>query len=221
MYRRKEIHKLTQKNTIKNDVTIEVFNAISHGIGTLLSIAGLVLLIITAVHRGGAMRIVTFTILGSVMVLFYLSSTLFHSLIFTKAKPVFQRLDHCFIYILIAASYTPFCLVAIKGWLGWTLFGIEWAMAVLGIIYKSIWLKHKSNLSTLIYVIMGWLCIVAFWPLWYHLGNTGFALLFVGGLTYTIGAIIYSFPRRTAHLVWHFFVLAGSAFIYFAVLLFV
>ena len=212
---------MKKERTIHSDLTIEIMNAISHGIGTLLSIAGLVLLIIMAVRRGGALRIVTFTIMGSVMILFYLSSTLFHSLIYTKAKAVFQRLDHCFIYVLIAASYTPFCLVAIKGWLGWTLFGIEWGMAILGIIYKSIWLKHKSNWSTLIYVIMGWLCVVAFWPLWHHLVTVGFSLLVAGGLTYTIGAIIYSFPRKTAHLVWHFFVLAGSAFIYFAVLFFV
>lgn len=205
----------------KSDVTIEVMNAITHGIGAALSIAGLVFLIIMGVHRGGAMRIVTFTIMGSAMVLFYLSSTLFHSLIFTRAKPVFQRLDHSFIYVLIAACYTPFCLVAIKGWLGWTLFGIEWAAAIVGIIYKSIWLKKKSNISTLLYVIMGWLCITAFWPLWHHLGPLGFGLLLAGGLTYTIGAIIYSFPRRTAHLIWHIFVLVASAFIYFAVLFFV
>lgn len=205
----------------KKDLSIEIMNAITHGAGALLSIAGLVFLIIMAVHRGGAMRIVTFTIMGSVMILFYLSSTLFHSLIYTRAKPVFQRLDHCFIYVLIAATYTPFCLVAIRGWLGWTLFGIEWGMAVLGIVYKSIWLKHKSNLSTVIYVIMGWLCIVAFGQLWNHLGPVGFSLLLAGGLTYTIGAIIYSFPRRTAHLVWHLFVLAGSALIYFSVLFFV
>ncbi|WP_295731630.1 hemolysin III family protein [uncultured Limosilactobacillus sp.] len=212
---------MNKEQRVYTDLPIEIMNAISHGIGTLLSIAGLVFLIIMAVHRGGATRIVTFTILGSVMVFFYLSSTLFHSLIYTRAKVVFQRLDHCFIYVLIAASYTPFCLVAIRGWLGWTLFGVEWGMAILGIIYKSIWLKHKSNWSTLIYVIMGWLCIVAFWPLWHHLDTIGFSLLLAGGLTYTIGAIIYSFPRKTAHLVWHFFVLAGSAFIYFAVLFFV
>lgn len=204
----------------KQDIWIEVLNAITHGIGTLLSIAGLVLLIIVAVHRGGALRIVSFTIMGSVMILFYLSSTLFHSLIFTKAKPVFQRLDHSFIYIMIAACYTPFCLVAIRGWLGWTLFGIEWAMAVLGTVYKSIWLSKKSTWSTVIYVIMGWICVIAIWPLWNHLGPTGFSLLFAGGLTYTIGAIIYSFPRRTAHLIWHLFVMVGSAFIYFAALLF-
>lgn len=167
------------------------------------------------------MRIVTLTIMGSAMVLFYLSSTLFHSLIFTRAKPVFQRLDHSFIYVLIAASYTPFCLVAIGGWLGWTLFGIEWAAAVGGIVYKSIWLRNKSTLSTVLYVIMGWLCITAFWPLWHHLGALGFSLLLAGGLTYTIGAIIYSFPRKSAHLVWHIFVLVGSAFIYFAALFFV
>lgn len=211
---------MSQKQS-NHDVSIEVMNAITHGIGVALSITGLVFLIIMGVHRGGAMRIVTFTIMGSAMILFYLSSTLYHSLIFTRAKPVFQRLDHSFIYVLIAASYTPFCLVAIKGWVGWTLFGVEWAAAVAGIVYKSIWLKNKSNWSTLIYVIMGWLCIVAFWPLWNHLGPIGFALLVAGGLTYTIGAIIYSFPRRTAHLIWHIFVLIGSALIYFSALFFV
>lgn len=211
---------MSQKQS-NHDVSIEVMNAITHGIGVALSITGLVFLIIMGVHRGGAMRIVTFTIMGSAMILFYLSSTLYHSLIFTRAKPVFQRLDHSFIYVLIAASYTPFCLVAIKGWVGWTLFGVEWAAAVVGIVYKSIWLKNKSNWSTLIYVIMGWLCIVAFWPLWNHLGPIGFALLVAGGLTYTIGAIIYSFPRRTAHLIWHIFVLIGSALIYFSALFFV
>lgn len=211
---------MSQKQS-NHDVSIEVMNAITHGIGVALSITGLVFLIIMGIHRGGAMRIVTFTIMGSAMILFYLSSTLYHSLIFTRAKPVFQRLDHSFIYVLIAASYTPFCLVAIRGWVGWTLFGIEWAAAVVGIVYKSIWLKNKSNWSTLIYVIMGWLCIVAFWPLWNHLGPIGFALLAAGGLTYTIGAIIYSFPRRTAHLVWHIFVLIGSALIYFSALFFV
>lgn len=213
---------IKQKNNRDSQaIVIEVFNAITHGVGTLLSIAGLVLLIIFAVRRGGAMRITTFTIYGSVMVLFYLTSTLFHSLVFTRAKTVFQRLDHCMIYVLIAASYTPFCLVALHNWIGWTLFGIEWAMAVLGIVYKSIWLSHKSNWSTVIYVIMGWLGILTAFPLWRHLGTIGFTLLLSGGITFTIGAIFYSFPGKYAHLIWHFFVMAGTAFIYFAVLLFV
>ena len=117
---------------------IEIANAITHGVGAALAIAGLVILIVRAAHTGNPMRIVTFSIYGAALVLFFLASTLFHSLIFTRAKRVFQILDHDMIYLVIAASYTPYCLVAIKGWQGWTLFGIIWAMAACGIVYKSI-----------------------------------------------------------------------------------
>ena len=134
----------TSKTDTKT-LLIEIGNAITHGIGTALAIAGLVFLIIRAAHTGSPMRVVTFTVYGSILILFYLSSTLFHALVFTKAKHLFQIFDHCMIYILIAGTYTPYCLVAIRGWEGWTMFGIIWALAVLGVVYKSIWLKHKSN----------------------------------------------------------------------------
>lgn len=204
-----------------SSVAIEVGNAITHGFGAALSIAGLVLLIIQAVHRGGAMRIVTFTIYGSVLILFYLASTLFHSLVFTRAKHVFRIFDHAMIYMLIAATYTPYCLVCIKGWLGWTIFGIEWACAIAGIVYKTIWIDKTNWWSTVIYVIMGWLCIVAFWPLWNRLGPTGFGLLLAGGIVFTMGAVLYSFPGKYTHLIWHVFVLVGTILMYFSVLLFV
>ena len=156
----------TQKETRdRRTLLIEIGNAVTHGIGAGLSIAGLILLIIRAVHTGSPMRIVTFTIYGSALILFYLSSTLFHALIFTRAKRVFQILDHSMIFVLIAATYTPYCLVSIRGWLGWTIFGVIWGLSVIGIVYKCIWLKHKSKYSTIIYILMGWLCLVAFMPL--------------------------------------------------------
>ena len=200
---------------------IEIGNAITHGIGTALAIAGLVFLIIRAAHTGSPMRVVTFTVYGSILILFYLSSTLFHALVFTKAKHLFQIFDHCMIYILIAGTYTPYCLVAIRGWEGWTMFGIIWALAVLGVVYKSIWLKHKSNYSTLISVLMGWLCVFTFFPLWHALGPVGFGLLLAGGITFTLGALLYSRPTAYTHFIWHFFVLAGTALMYFSILFYV
>ena len=200
---------------------IEIGNAITHGIGTALAIAGLVFLIIRAAHTGSPMRVVTFTVYGSILILFYLSSTLFHALVFTKAKHLFQIFDHCMIYILIAGTYTPYCLVAIRGWEGWTMFGIIWALAVLGVVYKSIWLKHKSNYSTLIYVLMGWLCVFTFFHLWHALGPVSFSLLLAGGITFTLGALLYSRPTAYTHFIWHFFVLAGTALMYFSILFYV
>lgn len=209
------------KHPTGQEIAIEVGNAVTHGIGALLSIAGLVILIIQAVHKGGAMRIVSFTIFGSVMILFYLASTLFHALVFTRAKHIFQIFDHSMIYILIAACYTPYCLVTIKDWLGWTIFGLEWAIAIAGVVYKSIWLKHPSKWSTLIYVLMGWLCVIAFVPLWHDLGPVGFYLLLAGGIVFTLGTLLYSAPNKYTHLIWHVFVLVGTGLIYFSILLYV
>lgn len=212
----------SQKETRdRRNLLIEIGNAITHGIGAGLSIAGLILLIIRAVHTGSPMRIVTFTIYGSALILFYLSSTLFHALIFTRAKRVFQILDHSMIFVLIAATYTPYCLVSIRGWLGWTIFGVIWGLSVIGIVYKCIWLKHKSKYSTIIYILMGWLCLVAFMPLWRALGPVGFGLLLLGGLSFTLGALFYSRPTAYTHLIWHIFVLIGTILMYFSILLYV
>ena len=205
----------------RQTLLIEIANAITHGVGAALAIAGLVILIVRAVHTGSPMRIVTFSIYGAALVLFFLASTLFHSLIFTRAKRVFQILDHDMIYLVIAASYTPYCLVAIKGWQGWTLFGIIWAMAIAGIIYKSIWFQKKSKWSTIFYVIMGWMCLFAIIPLYHALGPVGFGLLLAGGITFTLGAVLYSFPTQYTHLIWHLFVLGGTILMYFSILLYV
>lgn len=199
----------------------EVFNAITHGIGTGLSIAGLVLLIIKGAHTGSALHVVSYTIFGSSMILLFLFSTLFHSLIFTKAKKVFQVFDHSSIYLLIAGSYTPFCLLTIKGWLGWTLFGVVWAIALAGVVFKSIWLNKKSKADVILYIFMGWLCVLAIKPLFIGLGTTGFLLLFLGGVSYTIGAYFYSMTKvKFMHVVWHLFVMLGAIFIFFSVYLF-
>lgn len=202
----------------------EVFNAITHGVGAGLSIAGLVILLVKGVHLHSPLHVVTYAIYGSMMILLFLTSTLFHSLIFTKAKSVFQVFDHSSIFLLIAGSYTPFCLLSVKGWLGWTLFGLIWVFAIAGIVYKSLTLHKKetvSKVSTFIYIVMGWLCLVAAVPLYHSLGLVGILLMVLGGLSYTVGAFFYSLKSvRFMHVVWHLFVMLGAGFMYFSVLFF-
>lgn len=202
----------------------EVLNAVTHGIGAGLSIAGLVLLIIKGARLGSALHVVSYCLYGTTLILLFLTSTLFHSLIFTKAKKVFQVFDHSSIFLLIAGSYTPFCLLSIKGWLGWTLFGLIWALAISGIIYKSLTLHKKetvSKVSTIIYIIMGWLCLLAAKPLYDSLGGIGTALLVAGGVSYTLGAAFYSLKNvRFMHVVWHLFVMLGAGFMFFSILFF-
>lgn len=199
----------------------EVLNAVTHGIGVGLSIAGLVLLLVKGARLGSATHIVAYAIYGATLILLFLASTLFHSLIFTKAKKVFQVFDHSSIYLLIAGSYTPFCLLTIKGWLGWTLFIVIWLMALLGVIYKSIWLAKKGNSAVIIYIIMGWLCLTAVKPLYEGLGLMGTGLLALGGVSYTVGAIFYGMKNvRFMHVVWHLFVMLGAGLMYFSILLY-
>jgi len=203
------------------NIVNEVLNAVTHGIGAGLSIAGLVVLILQAHAKGGSLRITTFTIYGAIMVLFYLASTLFHSLVFTRAHHVFQIFDHCAIYLLIAGTYTPYTLLVIGGGLGWTMFGVIWAMAILGIVYKAIWLGQHQMLSTVIYVVMGWMCLLGIKPLFAGLGPIGFGLLFAGGVAFTLGAVIYSFKGVPfGHVIWHLFVMLGTGLMYFSILLY-
>ncbi|MBP1045800.1 hemolysin III family protein [Enterococcus sp. BWM-S5] len=202
----------------------EVLNAVTHGIGFGLSIAGLVILLVKGAQMGSALHVVSYALYGSMLALLFLSSTLFHSLIFTKAKKVFQVFDHSSIFLLIAGSYTPFCLLSVDGWLGWTLFGLIWAMAIFGVVYKSVTLHKQDtvkNASTIIYIIMGWLCLIAAKPLYDSLSLTGLSLLVAGGVSYTLGAVFYSLKNvRFMHVVWHLFVMAGAAFMYFSILFF-
>jgi hemolysin III len=200
----------------------EVLNAVTHGIAAGLSIAGLVLLLIKGARLHSSIHVVSYSIYGATLILLFLISTLFHSLIFTKAKKVFQVFDHSSIFLLIAGSYTPYCLLSIRGWLGWTLFGLIWAFAIAGVIYKALTLHKQEtvkHVSTVIYIVMGWLCLVAARPLYESLGTTGIALLVAGGVSYTLGAAFYTIKSvRFMHVVWHLFVMLGAGFMYFSIL---
>ncbi|MDQ0858758.1 hemolysin III family protein [Bacillus sp. V2I10] len=200
----------------------EIANAITHGIGVLLSIPALVYLIIFASKYGDAWHIVSFSIFGATMILLYLFSTLLHAIPHRKAKDVFEILDHSAIYLLIAGTYTPFLLVPLRGTLGFTLLGIVWGLAIAGIVLKIFFVKKFVILSTLAYILMGWLIIIAIKPLYEFLSPEGFALLLTGGLLYTIGAIFYVWRKIPYHhAIWHGFVLAGSAAMFFCVLFYV
>lgn len=198
----------------------EVANAITHGIGSLLSVAALVLLVVFAVMKGSAWHVVSFAIYGATMLMLYVASTLVHSFPEGKAKDVFEILDHSFIYIFIAGTYTPILLNVIQGTLGWTLFGIVWGVALVGVVFKSFFAKRFLFTSTLIYIAMGWIIVFAWGPLIRNLPQGGLTLLIVGGVLYTVGTVFYvwrSFPYH--HAVWHLFVLGGSVFHFFAILL--
>ncbi|MFJ7636832.1 hemolysin III family protein [Peribacillus sp. NPDC097206] len=200
----------------------EVFNAITHGIGVLLSIAALVLLIIFSAHQGSASLIVISIIYGVSMLLLYVASTLVHSFPEGKLKDLFEIFDHSAIYIFIAGTYTPIMLLVIQGALGWTLLGVVWGVAVVGVIFKAFFVKKFLYLSTILYIAMGWMIVLAWGPLTNTMPAAGIQLLIAGGLLYTFGAIFYvwrGFPFH--HAVWHLFVLAGSVAHFFVVLFYI
>lgn len=200
----------------------ERFNSISHLTGAALATIGAVVLVVVAARLGDPWKVVSFSVYGIMLLALYLSSTLYHSLR-GRAKKIWCKFDHCAIYLLIAGSYTPFALVSLRGAWGWSLFGAVWALAIFGIV-QEIWLaKGKRILSLLIYVVMGWLAVIAAAPLVEALSWEGFLWLAAGGLVYTVGIIFYVFDEkwRDAHGVWHLFVLGGSACHYFAVIAYV
>jgi hemolysin III len=199
----------------------EIANSITHGIGTLLSIAGLVVLIVFASMNGTAWHIVTFAIFGASMFILYLSSTLVHALPKGKAKDIFEIFDHSAIYLFIAGSYTPFLLLAVKGSLGWTLFGIVWGLAIAGTVFKMFFVKKFLFISTIGYILIGWQIVFAWKPLIQNLHQNGVFLLVLGGILYTVGAVFYVWRGfKYHHAVWHIFVLAGTVSHFFAVLLY-
>ena len=208
-----------RKQTANYSVAEELANSISHGIGTLLSIAGLVILIVSAVLHGTAWHVVSFSIFGSTMILLYLASTLYHSLPRPDWKTVLKKMDHAAIYLLIAGSYTPFMLVSLRGPWGWSLFGVIWGLAIAGVILKMFFVHSFPKLSTIIYICMGWLCVIAFKQMLMNVPQTSLVLLLAGGIAYTVGAIFYAWKRLPFnHAIWHLFVLAGSGFHYFSIL---
>ena len=200
----------------------EKFNALTHTVGAVLALAGTVVLIVLAALDGDPWKIVSVLVYGATLTLLYSFSALYHSLR-GRAKRVLRHLDHHSIYLLIAGSYTPFCLVTLRGPWGWSLFGVVWGLAALGSL-QELWTKSEARiLSVVIYVVMGWMALVALVPLLRALGPAGFAWLAAGGLFYTVGIVFYALDARLrhAHGIWHLFVLAGSATHYVAILLYV
>ncbi|MBA2875883.1 PAQR family membrane homeostasis protein TrhA [Thermaerobacillus caldiproteolyticus] len=198
----------------------EVANALTHGLGVLLSIPALVILLISA--YGDVSRIISFAIFGASMIVLYVCSTLLHSLFWHKGKRLLQIFDHSAIFLLIAGTYTPFTLLLLRGALGWTLFGIVWGLAVVGIVFKIFFVDRFVIASTVVYIFMGWLAVIAIRPLYELLKPAGFSLLLGGGILYTIGAIFFLWKRLPYHhAIWHVFVLGGSAMMYFCVLFYI
>src|SRR5699024_2715188 len=197
----------------------EVANAITHGIGALLSVAAMVILIVFASIHGTVWHIVGFALFGVTMLLLYICSTLVHSFPQGKAKDVFEIMDHASIYFFIAGTYTPFLFIAVKGTLGWTLFGIVWGFAIAGTVFKAFFVKRFLYVSTLLYIFLGWMIVFACGPLSPTLTFVGMLMLVIGGVFYSIGAIFYVWRGfRFHHAIWHIFVLGGSVFHFFAVM---
>ncbi len=196
----------------------EPINSISHGAGAIASIVGLTLLIVFSSLKGSAWHVVSFTIFGSTLVMMFTSSSLYHGLKITASKlSILRRIDHIMIYLLIAGTYTPICLVPLRGPWGWSIFGVVWGLALIGIILKIFFMNVPRLISTIIYLIMGWVCIVAIYPIVTILQGACIAWLFAGGLFYSIGAVIYSLKKPNPfpgvfgfHEIWHLFVISGS-----------
>lgn len=200
----------------------EIANSVTHGIGIVLSIAGLAVLTAFASVFGTVWHIVSCSIYGATQILLYTASTLYHSIPLPRAKAVLRVLDHAAIFLLIAGTYTPFVLVNLGGALGWTIFGVVWGLAITGIAMQTLLIRHKAILTTLPYIAMGWLAVAAIKPMVESISPGGLVLLIAGGLCYTLGCLFYVWHRLPYHhAIWHVFVMAGSAFHFFAVFFYV
>ncbi|MEO8410669.1 MAG: hemolysin III family protein [Propionivibrio sp.] len=196
----------------------ERFNAWTHLVGAIMAVTGSVALIVMSASLGDPWKIVSTSIFGATLILLYTTSTLYHSLR-GRAKIVLRKLDHLSIYLLIAGTYTPFCLVTLRGVWGWSLFGIVWGLALVGMLQE---IKPRSEarvMSLVIYALMGWVVIIAVRPLMTHLSTAGFVWLAAGGLLYTVGIVFYAFDERFRHWhgIWHLFVIGGSLAHYVAI----
>lgn len=211
-----------RNRTKRYSIGEEIFNSITHGIGAGLAIAALVLLIVKAALRSPegqtAYYVTSWTLFGASLVILYLMSTLYHALTPPKAKSIFSVFDHASIYILIAGTYTPFCIASLNGALGWTLFGIIWALAITGITLYSVFGSKLRAASVITYILMGWLIIFAFKSMYGVLPRISIIFLIGGGLAYTAGVLFYAMKnRKWMHSIWHLFVMAGSVLHFFSV----
>jgi hemolysin III len=201
-------------------VRVELANALTHGVGFVGSLIGLPVLVLAAAGRGERSALVGASVFGAALVALYAASTLYHAVSHPTLKQQLRVLDHAAIYLLIAGTYTPFTLGALRGRWGWTLFGIVWTLAALGVLFKVLFGSGAmAKLSTAVYVAMGWVVIIAIKPLMAAMDSAGLLLLIAGGLLYTGGVVFYVDKRRAwSHPVWHLFVMGGSVCHYFAVL---
>lgn len=201
----------------------EIANAVTHGVAALLSIAGLAVLVAFAVLYSGSPKVVAaVSIFGASMVFLYTASTLYHSIPNPRAKKVLQYLDHSMIYVLIAGSYTPFCLITLQGYTGIALLCAVWLIAIAGISLQAVLLHKADWINCLLYLSMGWLAVFVIDPLVSTLDSTGLALLVAGGLAYTVGVVFYIFERIPfSHTIWHTFVFTGTTLQFFSVLFYV
>ncbi len=200
----------------------EIAHTLTHGVGLLLSIAGLITLMTLSSRYGDSWHVTSTAIYGVSLILLYTTSTLYHAIPHAKAKPLLRRLDHAAIFVLIAGTYTPFTLVNLRGVWGWTLFALVWGIGIAGMALELLAKKRYRRLSISLYLGLGWLVVIAFKPMLDTVEMNGLLLLLAGGLCYSIGVIFYvwkSLPYH--HAVWHLFVLAGSGLHFFAVLFYV
>lgn len=199
----------------------ERFNSISHLVGAVAALAGLVVLVVMASFRGDPWRIVSFSVYGASLFAMYTFSTLYHSLR-GRAKAFFRKLDHNAIYLLIAGTYTPFVLVTLRDTMGWVIFGVVWLLAIVGMVYDTLARNRKRIIPVTIYLVMGWLALFIIKPLVHSLPNAAIVGLVLGGVFYTVGIVFYAFDKvRHFHGIWHLFVLGGSVSHYVTILLFV
>ena len=200
----------------------EIANSVTHGVGLILAIAGLAVLTAFASRLGNAWHVVSCAIFATTLILQYTFSTLYHSIQLPRAKSVMRVLDHSAIFLLIAGTYTPFMLVNLRGTWGWTLFGIVWTLALLGVLFQVSLLRRWQGISLALYIGMGWVIVIAIKPMLVSVAPGGLILLLLGGLAYTSGVVFYLWDRlRYNHAIWHGFVLAGSILHFFAVLFYV
>lgn len=213
---------MKDKRSAMYTVGEEIFNSVSHGVGVCLSVAALVILIVFAAIRSNGYGIASALIYGISLILLYSMSMVYHIVSHPTAKKVLRIFDHCSIFILIAGTYTPYLLMCMQGYMRWTMFGVIWGAAVAGILLNAINLEKFTKLSMAFYVAMGWAIIFTIRTIIESIDFTGVIFLLVGGIVYTIGILFYSLKKyRYMHSVWHLFVLAGSIFHYFSILIYV
>lgn len=207
-----------------NEIWIEVFNALTHGIATVLGVIGLIMLVEKSLNVMivSNAELTAYIIYGVSLIALFLSSTLYHAFSFTPFKSLLQKLDHASIYLLIAGSYTPYLIFSIGGAIGYTFLTIVWSVAFAGIIFEVGWTNKYPKLSTILYLIMGWMALFIIYPLYQSLHINGLLLLFLGGVIYSVGTIFYRMKENGwMHVIWHLFVMAGAALMFVSIYLYV